>query len=91
MSGLHCKPGRKPDGFPQTAAHSIAFNRITLAFGDRKADPWFGFGCLAIQNLQKKGAASPFFSCLNSKKLRSVFQPTGYFLLMRHVPRLSSG
>jgi hypothetical protein len=91
MSGFHFQPCREPDGLLKTAAHSVAFNRISLAFGNREANPGFGFRLFAIQNLHQESPASPFFSCLDSKKLRSVFQPTGYFLLMRHVPRLSSG
>jgi hypothetical protein len=33
--------GRQPDEFAQTAAHAIAFHRISDLAGDREADPWW--------------------------------------------------
>jgi hypothetical protein len=91
MPGFHCKPGRKPHGFPEAATHTVALHRVSLAFRDGKTDPWFGFRSLSIQDFQKKSASAPFLARLNGKEIRPVFQPTGHFLLICHLPRLSSG
>lgn len=86
MAGLHCGPGRKPDGFPETAAHAISLDRVALSFRYGKTDPRFGLRGLPVKHFQKKGAPPPFFPRLNGKELRPVFKPAGSFFCLTHVP-----
>ncbi|CUX25769.1 hypothetical protein J2S88_002093 [Agrobacterium tumefaciens] len=86
MTGLHCDPGRKPDGFPETAAHAISLDRVALSFCYGKTDARLGFRGFPVKHFQKKGASPPFFPRLNGKKLRPVFKPAGVFFSLAHVP-----
>jgi len=88
MSGLHCKPGRKPHHFLKPTAHAITLNSVAMLFGDGEACARWFVGRLSVEHFDQNKRPSELFALPATQKLGPTFQPPhSFFLVIRgHLP-----
>lgn len=82
MSGLHCKPGRKPHHLFKPTAHAITLNSVAMFFSDGEASACWLVGRMPVEHFDQDERPSELFTLPNTQKLGPTFQPPHSFILV---------
>ncbi|KGF67620.1 hypothetical protein LL06_21170 [Hoeflea sp. BAL378] len=87
VSGLEGNPCNVTHGFFETAAHSVALDRIALFFRHCVADAGRVVRFAPVEGFQQEIGSAQAFALLHGEEIRAGFKPPGFLgdVVLRHA------